>query len=519
MAASLLLAILGTVAFGSHVVDGGFYWDDWENAASARYAPAEGFALGGLELKLFAYRPVHALAHWIPHELLGADPSAHLALAIAFAVLASLALYALLRTLSLEPLAAGAIAALVLLFPWSDSTRLWATASVNSLAIAAYALGTVLALRGLETAGRRRRPLTAGAVLLYVVSVLTYEVTAAPILLAVLLYCTRVPWREALRRWRIDVAAVAGALVVVGLSTTRGMQSPLGQLEHALEIGRGAVALVALAASPFGTLPVPAFLGAAAIIVATAALLAKRLAKADPARRELRRWLVVAAAALVATAAGYAAFVPGEARYDPLGPGVGNRINIFAAIGIVLLVFALLRLVAEIVARVVPRSRRVASAAVAAGCVAIAIGYVAQLEADKSAWASAAAQQERILADLPSELGDRSAGHRVYSTGHELYAAPGIPIFATTYDLDGAVKLTLEESTVSAFPTHPDGGVRCGPALVRPFDPAGRRSAPARYGRALLLDVASGHSTSIDSRADCRAVADLLHVDALAASR
>jgi len=250
-----------------------------------------------------------------------------------------------------------------------------------------------------------------------------------------------------------------------------------------------------------------------------AAVLVRRRDAADHAGRELRRWLTVAAAAVVATAAGYAAFVPGEPEYAPLSPGVGNRINIFAAIGIVALVYALFRLAATLISGAGARPRTLASALAAAACLAVGVGYVERLETDKANWARAAALQQRVLTGLPAALGDSAHGRRIYSTGHELYAAPGIPVFAFSYDLDGAVKLALEDPTVTAFPTHPDGGVQCGSALVRPFDPAGERSAPALYGRALLVDVASGRSTRIDSRADCRAAADLLHADAVAASR
>ncbi|MGH9285754.1 MAG: hypothetical protein ACRD0M_08785, partial [Acidimicrobiales bacterium] len=46
-AAILLLVVVGAVAFGRHVVSGGFYNDDWYLAANFQFAPGPWF-VGGM---------------------------------------------------------------------------------------------------------------------------------------------------------------------------------------------------------------------------------------------------------------------------------------------------------------------------------------------------------------------------------------------------------------------------------------------------------------------------------------
>ena len=500
----LALLALAAIAYGSHVAHGGFYWDDWENAASSRFTPSEGFALGGLELSLFYYRPVHAVGLWLPHELFGANPSLHLALGVCLAVLASAALYAFLRTLGLERTPAVAICALVLIFPWSDSARLWATASINNLAIALYLLGTVVAVRGLEREGADARRWKAGALALYVLSVLTYEVTAAAALLSFLLYATRVPWREALRRWRLDAIAVAGALFIVGLSTTRVLLPPAAQLEHALRIADESLTLLAAAAAPFGSPPRAPVLAAMLALVAAGAFAAGSERVGEETRRALRRWLAVAGGSVVAVVAGYAAFVPGEAEYVPLSPGTGNRVNVFAAIGYAGIIVSLLMLAGSLAVAVLGRRRALAPALAAGATVVIGLGYLARLDDDKAAWQRSTAMQAEVLDAVRASVSEPPAGTTIYTFGEELYAAPGVPVFAVIHDLKGAVRLTLADGTVTAFPTHPEGRFECGASSLRPVDPAGDRTMPSAYGRAVFVDVRTGRAATIASPPQCR---------------
>ena len=504
--ATVLLTALAAAVFGDHVRQGGFHWDDWENAATTRYPPA-GF-LGPVDLRTFAYRPVLALALALPHEAFGLRPALHLALAVALAVAVSACLYALLRELRLERLHAGAIAALALLFPWSDSTRLWATGGINNLAIALYLLGTVLALRGLTASGARRaRRLEVAAVALYVLSVLTYEAAAfAALVTGLFLYPRRAPRTRALRRWRTDAAAVGAAIALVAAATTRDVQPPAGVLRHAGAIAVEAVEVLARAALPVGSssaVPALAALAGLVAVAGGASVIARRRPPGDPVRGELRRWLLAAGAAAAVIAAGYAMFVPGEPRYTPLAGGVGNRVNILAALGFAALLYAFAALAATVV---FGRRRAAAAGAAAAATVALAVGWIAVLRADAARWQRASAVQERVLAAIERGLPRPPArGTAVYAVGAPPFTAPGIPAFATSWDLNSAVKLRLGDPSARAVPLRSGTDLRCGSRSIAPAASYNVRAQVASYGRTFVVDVREGLARPIRAPIDCRA--------------
>ncbi len=207
----------------------------------------------------------------------------------------------MLRTLRLNPIAAAAIGTLALLFPWSDTGRLWAAASINNIALILFFVGVVVALKGLRTPGRRGIALHGVAVAFYVASLLLYEVTAGPMLVLVFVYALVAPWRLALRLWLIDLVAL-GATLAYSASIT---DKPLGtfgeQLRHVPELASGAAALFVTSALPIDAprwiVPV---LTAAVLAGVGGALLRGR--PDPPVRDDLVRWLGVAAAGVIRSA-------------------------------------------------------------------------------------------------------------------------------------------------------------------------------------------------------------------------
>ena len=502
-AAGLLL--LGGLVFGSHVAGGGFYWDDWENAATTRYEYQSGF-LGPLDLRQFLYQPGLALLLPIPHAVIGLNPALHLALGIVLAALMSLSLFALLRTGGMERPHAAAIAALVLVFPWSDSTRLWATASINNVAVSLCLAGAVLGMLGLAAEGGRARRLTAASVALYVASVLTYSVAAVFALLSVLAYARVVPLRDALRRWRLDLVAIFVALLYVGLTTTKGTQSPRGALEHLETMVRQTGTLFAMAVAPFGSPPHAAVAAVVAALVAVAGAAAWRLPATDRARGELRRWLVVAGGAVAAVAAGYALFVPGDPKYVPLAPGIYNRVNIVAAIGFAVAVHALAMLLVTLVLR----GRRLRAARTAAALVltaVVAVGWVRTTDDHQRDWERAAVLQERVLDRIERARGGVPRGGTIYTFGHPVQAAAGVPVFAQSWDLDAAAKLRLRDPELVAYPVRPTATVRCRPGSVAIHDYRFGKALPRSYRRLVFLDVRDGRLRRIPDPEACAVAA------------
>lgn len=502
LVAVLLLGALGAAAFGSQVANGGFYWDDWKNAATTEYPP-EGY-LGPFDLGLASYRPILALALPIPYLLFGETASLHLALAVALGVLTSASLYLLLRTAAVPPLPAALTAALALTFPWSDSTRLWATGSINNLAVIFCLLGAVAGLRGLEAEGRRRRVLQVAAALLFVLGVLVYEVVVVAALASVALYATRSGWRRAVSWWWPQALAIAAATLLVALSTTRERQSLGGSLAHAREIGDGSLTLLARAAAPFGSPPRLAVLLVIAAVFAAAGLAAARLPAEQRQVGELRRWLVMAAAGALGVAAGYAMFVPGADRYHPLGGGTANRVNVLAGLGFATVVVAALMALATLVAHRWSAGRGLAHAAAAAIALAIGAGYLLELDRHKHEWSRAAAMQEQVLAALRQHVPEPPHGATIYTVGHPAHAGTGVPVFAVSWDLDGAAKLALRDPSIAAYPLSARSPLACEEDRVRARGALAGKSRPAPYGRTLVVDVRTGSVARPGSRAACR---------------
>jgi hypothetical protein len=264
--------------------------------------------------------------------------------------------------------------------------------------------------------------------------------------------------------------------------------------------------LFAMAMAPFGSPPGWAVGVAVAALVAAAALAAWRLPASDPARRELRRWLVVAAGAMAAVAAGYALFVPGDPKYVPLAPGIYNRVNIVAAIGFAVAAQALAVLAATLVLR--GERLRIARTVAALGLAAvIAAGWIRTTDDHQRDWARAAVLQDRVLDRIRDAREGVPRGGTIYSFGSPIQAAAGVPVFAQSWDLDAAAKLTLDDPRVVAYPVRPTATVRCRPGSVAIHDYRFGKALPRSYRKLVFLDVRDGRLRRIPDPAACAAAA------------
>src|SRR3954471_1142557 len=392
--AGVALTLLGALVYGPQVAHGGFYWDDWANAANVRFTGEPGL-FGAInqatERPVFGYRPVLTTMLVLQYEALGTHKHALIALAVLYAVTTAWALYLLLRTLGLRARKAIVPAALLLLFPWCDSTRMWNTASFDTLAVTFFLLGMVLAIRALR---ERRRGLHVASLALYLAAAWTYEIVAIGVLAAGAVYLLVAPRRDALRRSAFDAAVVVGALALVAIGTTRTPLSLGDQIRHAGTIAEQSFSVLARALVPVGA--VPGIVGAVLLVLGLAG-----------GRRH-----VAGALGALGVAAGYVLFIPAARYYEPLAPGTTNRMNVLAAVGFVVLVCALVR-------QALPR--RIAAVVLAA----IFIGYVVQVRDDQDGWRRAAAEQERVLNAIPRP----PTGATVYTFDAPSFAAPGVPVF------------------------------------------------------------------------------------------
>jgi hypothetical protein len=501
VAATVGLALITAVMCAAHVSHGGFYYDDWGVLALGRF-PAPGGLLHGLWLD-YGQRPGQVLYYAALDETLGLHAALRLALAAALVLIEAACLYALLRRLGLAAGHAFAIAALVLTFPFSDSTWLWGILSLTSLVIAASLVAAIIALSAVESSGRRALALHAVSLSLYTLGVLTYEVVAAAIPLAGLLYVRAVGFRRARARWALDVVAVCAALVVartllpIDVATPSRTQSLAGMAAHIGLIARQGARLAGAAALPVDGISPWFGAGLLAAVLAAAALRQRRQSAAGT-RSEDGRWLVIAGAGVLFALAAWSIYVPASDHYAPSGMGTVNRINAGAAIGIALLIYSCLVLLARMLATTLRLPGHAAVAAVSAGVFVLGAAYLNRTAGDARAWDAAAADQRQLLANLHAALPRPDPTALVYTFDAPESVGPGVPVLNTKLDLTSAMRVSFSTKGLVGVPI---GGaapkLACGPA-----GPSGNGVA-GTYGNSYLVDVGVRRAVLLTGRAQC----------------
>jgi hypothetical protein len=204
--------------------------------------------------------------------------------------------------------------------------------------------------------------------------------------------------------------------------------------------------------------------------------------------RRRDRFLVMGALGALCVAAGYALFIPALPHYQPLEPGTTNRMNVLAAVGFALLVYALVR---------IAFTRVPAVAAVV--LIAIGIGYAVKVIDDRGGWERSAREQERVLASIPRP----PPGTTVYTFRAPTFAAPGVPVFSLPFDLKAALRLRYDNPSLAAYPIPLRGRIVCGRSTLYPTGGTYGTAEAAAYGAAWFVDVRAGHVIPIASRADC----------------
>jgi hypothetical protein len=481
-----VLVAAGAAVYGSHVLHGGFAWDDWENAATThlRYEPR---FLGPFDLREIAYEPGLGILKPLPHIVFGQRPAWHLALAVALAVAFCVLVARCLRELGLSRGAAFAAAILTLVFPWSGSLRLWATAGLNQVAGCLYVLGLTAGLRELRQPGRRRR-----STALYAASVLTYPIAILLVLAAPLVYRCAGTWRAAWRQGRVDVLAGVALALFGATATTKPTQALADTLAHAWRITAELARLLGQA-----IVPIPGLSPWIALAIVAGVVLA---AAARPAWRPWQHRF--AAAALFALGA-YLTFSPGEDKYHPLAAGINDRVGLLAAPAVALAVVAFWAL-AGLMAHDLLRRARLVTAVPLVAVVAVGAMWIRAVRDDAAAWDAAAVASTSVLSRLDARLPENLGPAAVFVTGFRRYERAGIPIFAASFDLDGAFKLARDSRDVRAYPVSRKLVCRERGA-AQPI--AASRMTDARYGALYVVDLEHGFVQRIDDRRACERVA------------
>ncbi len=493
-AVSLLFAVLAFAVYGWYALHGGFVADDWVNADRYYFHPEPGF-WGAVDNYQTPSRPVAAVYVTLTYAAMGMHLHYHLVLAVLLAAFLSTGFYAFLRTFGLSRMLSLGAATLLLVFPSSDSTKFWSTGSQISLFIGLYLFAVAIAI-----AGRRRygaaptKPAVATQLLasaLAVTAVAGYEIVAPAVLLSFLLY--RWAGKEGVVwRWLCD--AIPTVLVLIFYTQKFGGGGAHGTqlLTNVRTVADGAISILGYTLVPDRDFSRWTVFGGVVAIVALIAF-ARWAAKATRDRDAIGRWLVPVLLAVAGIVIGYLMIVPAGERYPLYAPGVQNRSNCFAALGLCALVVFLLCALASTVAAVIPgltkrsrgQVRMVLSGAFVLAMIAV---YTVRITEDESRWTKAAEIQEVILAGSHELVPSPPSDATIFTSPYPGYASPGVPVFGGggNNDAVGAFKVSYDSEEMLAFPLLDGVGVICGRAQMSTPD-AGNSGTP--YGKGIFVDL------------------------------
>ena len=505
----VVLAGVAALAFFPHIRHGGFYSDDWSNGALSLLPPdGPGF---GHAISAFAdltiYRPVLVIYVPLTYAVFGLHMHMHLLWAALLALCIAGLLYAVLRTLGIPWIHALAIAALTLLFPWFDSVRLWVTATQLSLSISFFLAGLWIALAGLSRGSWRWH---VGAVFLYLLSILTYEITLPLVAAIGLLYVVRVGWTKARARWAVDIGAAIAAGIWVSLHTERSASGLSGAISHLGKIITNGGTLFGRSLLPLGpqrtTLALLVF--TLVLVAGFAVYLRGREGSGGEAPWGLGSWLLLAVGGVMVAAVGWVAFIPADPYYTPSIYGVTNRVNGLSGLGLVIAAYGACGIVGSLMGRI--RSGAPGTLALAVTLLLAAIlgaSYASVLHRHIGIWNSAYAAERAGLNELQQHYPNMPAGSTLFVAGYPAYQAPGVPIMSANWDVDGMVELEYDDNSLDAFPIIEGTKLACRSSGVG-LAGEGASETVAPYGTARLLNLATGKSARPLNRSECLAAAE-----------
>jgi hypothetical protein len=509
------LAVIAAIVYEPQALHGGFISDAWSNRALYVFAPVHGFFnkisyLG--EQANIAPRPLQAVYLVLLNSVFGSHVGFWLTWQVATNVGMCAAFYLLLRKLGFRLLDAGMMAALVLVFPAATSIRFWLATIWGPASLAFVCLGFLLALEAFE-AGRLRNKLLlhAASLLLFVLSLLLYEIALLVMLAGILLYLLRAPWREALARWVADLVVLGVITVTITLKSTTGhAETEAGALHHGRVIFEQAKTLAMTVVLPLNS--DQWYLILLVLLLPAIALLVWWLRdRVDPIRADLQRWLLTIAAGIVIVVLGYVIYAPGTDYYQPLLPGIGDRVNLVPSFGWILILYACAMLLATLILRDVPRARRWTSVVAAVGVALLAAGWVRSIGNFSGYFTRAYQEDVRVLTTMKTNLPHPKPGSTIWTFAQPVEEGPGVPVFGNTWDMTSSVQLEYGDRSLTSLVAYPESVFECTPQGVNPngrYNTTGQTPPEyiSAYGKTYFIDTTSGKHTLVKNRKQCEAV-------------
>jgi hypothetical protein len=303
-----------------------------------------------------------------------------------------------------------------------------------------------------------------------------------------------------LPRFAVDTAAALAVLPYIA-SGARDLRPASGSLDHILGRvgetldGAGTVLAEAL---PFSSL-LWGPLGPA-ILVLTAAGVALAVKRGGPARAAALGWMAAGAGGVAFGLAGLVMLLPAESYYVPRVEGIANRFSAAAAPGEVVMLVALAFLVG-IAAAALTRRRRLQTPLAVALLAIAAAGMVRTEVRHQRVWADSWTQAQGVQGAIRRALGpELPPGARVVTFRHTLFLAPEVPVFGTTWDLRGAVRLLYDDPTLEGQPFNP--GYSCDPDGMRARSP-GAADILLPYGDLFFVDATTYRGARVADQRAC----------------
>jgi hypothetical protein len=179
--------------------------------------------------------------------------------------------------------------------------------------------------------------------------------------------------------------------------------------------------------------------------------------------------------------------------------GLDTRLHVFAGLAFAALCYAVLVIVSELL----PLRRRGALAILTGAALAVAIGFGDRLHADIARWDRATIAQGEFLSALKRTVKKPAGGSTIFSFGYPAEVSPGIPIFTHFWDLNGALRITFDDSSLKGLPIYRPGGIICDKSFVYASLFGVEHASP--YGRTMFVDAAARRLIAVRSRSVCTA--------------
>jgi hypothetical protein len=497
--AAVCAAVLTSATYLPYVLSGGWVLDDWSLAATFDLSGSQ--SLPNLFSTAYGIttRPGQAAYLVFMWKIGGLGQAPYLAVAGVLAGIEGVLLYFLFK-LAFPRLIAALAAALVVVLPVIDATRLWAAASGATLAVIFVACGYLVALAGLrERAHAARRLMHGFALLLFAAGTLTYELVAPLVALAVFTYALQSGWRPAFRRWPFDVAVAISCTAVTAIhhaSNTRPARTNLGFLldrtsgilRESKRVFLDSVPLGPRLWNPFGLV----------LVIAVVILLAHAVVRGvETVPLIVHNARLLAVGTLLAIA-GLVLLLPADPYYVPRVSGIGNRIGAVAAVGVVIMMGALAMLGGLAIAHLV----RAPKLALPLGAVLLAttlgVNIRNELRAQKP-WTDSWRMSQKVVAAVRASLPPRPPRDTsVVTFRHVTNILPAdVPVFYASWDLTGALRLTYRTLGITGHPWNPQ--MRCAADGVRfPDIPSA-----LRYSHLWFVDASAYRAYRVGSAGSC----------------